>query len=136
MNIPVLGEALALSNLSGIAIAVRPIVPLYESSVNRIAYRRGFYRSLNFSFAAKDRSQINFHDPAFLPYLLNRVAFQALRWDTARTFAPARFACVRRRHLPAVSPHNRLFIRFILIRGNQIHRTTTGSFLAQLQKSW
>jgi len=129
MNIPVLGETVALTNLSGIAIAVRPIVPLYESSVNRIAYCRGFYRSLNFSFAAKDCSQINFHDPAFLAYLVNRGIFQTLRWNTSRTFGAARFACMRWCHFLAVSLQNRPFIRFILVRGNQIHRTTTGSVL-------
>jgi len=129
MNIPVLGETVALTNLSCIAIAVRPIVPFYESSINRIAYCRGFYRSLNFSFAAKDCSQINFHDPAFLAYLVNRGIFQTLRWNTSRTFGAARFACMRWCHFLAVSLQNRLFIRFILVRGNQIHRTTTGSFL-------
>jgi len=129
MNVPVLGKTVALSDFSSITIAVRAIVPFYESGINRIAYCRGFYRSLNFSFAAKDRSQVNFHDPAFLAYLVNRGISQALNWNTARTSGAARFACMWWCYFLAVSLQNRLLIRFILVGGNKIHHTTTGSFL-------
>ena len=59
MYVPVFRKTVTSANLSSIAVTVRAIVPFYKSSVNHITDHRGFYRSFNFSFAAKDRSQIN-----------------------------------------------------------------------------
>ena len=129
MNVPVLRETVALSNLSSVAIAVCAVVPFYESGINRITYRRGFYGSLNFSFAAEDYSQINLHYPAFPACFVNSGVFQTLRCNAARTFGPAAFACRRRCDFLAVSLQNSLFVWFILIRCDQIHNMTTGSFL-------
>ena len=129
MNVPVLGKTIALSDFSSIAIAVCAVVPFHEGGINRIAYRRSFYSSLNFGSTAKYNSQINSNHPAFLACFVNSGIFQALHRHAASAFGTATFACVRRRNILAVGFESRLFVRLILVRGNQIHNTTTGSFL-------
>lgn len=121
MNIPVFREAVTHTNLSSITIAFRALVPFYESSINRITYCLGFYRSFNLVSAAKDFSQVNIYDPPILAYLVHRGMFQAHRWNPLRTFCAGRFAFMRWCHIHAVSPPHRLFIRFILVGGNQLH---------------
>ncbi len=66
MHIPVFGKTIAFANFSSIAIAISAVMPFYKRGVNRIAYRRGFYRSLNLGFAAKDCSQFNLNYPSFM----------------------------------------------------------------------
>jgi hypothetical protein len=134
MNVPVFGKTVTFANLPSIAVTICAIMPFYEGGINRVAYSRGFYSSLNLGFAAKYCSQINFYYPAFLACFVNSGIFQTLCWNAARTFRAARFARKRRCNFLAVRFQNGLFVRSILIRGNQIHNTTTGSFLKILDK--
>jgi len=129
MKVPVFGKAVALANLSCIAIAVCAIVPFDKGRIDRMADGRGFYRRFNLRLAPKNRSQINLNDPALTACLMNRRIFQTLCRHTARAFWPAPFACGGRLKRLPVSLQNRLLIWLILVRGHQIHQTPLGSFL-------
>jgi len=129
MYVPVFGKTVTFSNFPGITIAIGSIMPFDKSCVNHRANRRCLYRSLNIGFAAKNSSQINLNHSAFPAGFVNSSIFQALGWNAARTFGTATFTGRPWRDFCSISLQNRLFIRFILIRCNQIHNTTIGSFL-------
>jgi len=134
MYIPVFGKTVTFSNLPGIAVAVCAIVSFYKSRVNRLADRRCLYRSLYIRFAAKYNSQFNLNYPAFPACLVNSGIFQVFRRNYTRAFRTAWFASRRRHNLFAISLQNSLFIRFILIRCNQIHNAAIGSLLKIIHK--
>jgi hypothetical protein len=134
MYIPVFGKTVTFSNLPGIAVAVCAIVSFYKSSVNRLADRRCLYGSLYIRFSAKYNSQFNLNYPAFPASLMNSSIFQALGWNAARTFGTTTLARMCRRSFLTISLQNSLFIRFIIIRCNQIHNTTIGSLLKIIHK--
>jgi hypothetical protein len=129
MYVPVFRKTVTFSNFPGIAIAIGSIVPFDKSCVNHLANRRSLYRSLDLGFAAKYSSQINLNHSAFPACFVNNSIFQALAWNAARTFGTATFAGRPWRNFCSISLQNSLFIRFVLIRCNQIHNTTIGSFL-------
>jgi len=129
MYIPVLGKTVTFSNLPGIAVAVCAILSFYKSRVNRLADRRCLYRGLYIRFAAKYNSQFNLDYPAFPACLVNSGIFQVFSRNYTRAFRTAWFASSKRYNLFAISLQNSLFIRFILIRCNQIHNALAGSFL-------
>src|SRR4030042_1232884 len=129
MNIPIFRETVSFANFSGGTVAIGSIVPLYKRSINHLTDRRVLYRSLHLSFTAKNCPQINLNDPAFSTSFMNSGISQAFCRNTPRTFGTTTFAGVCNCGILAVSLQNGLFIRSILIRGNQIHNVTTGSFL-------
>jgi hypothetical protein len=59
MNVPVLGKAVALSNLSSIAIAVFAIVPYYEGRINRMAYEVKWEIPVEFSYGRENTVVMN-----------------------------------------------------------------------------
>ena len=134
MNVPVFRKTVTLANLSGIAVAVCPIMPFYKSSVNHLANRRVFYRSFYFGFAAKDNLQVNLYHPAFAAPLVDSGIFQIPVGDPASSFGAARFTGWWGRNLYSISSQDGLFIRPELVRGYQIHNPTSGSFLKILHE--
>ncbi len=129
MHIPIFGKTVTFSHFPGIAIAVCTIVPFYKSSVDCLTNRRCIYRSLYIRFTAKYGSQFNINYPTFPAYLVNCSIFQTFHWNPARTFRTATFAGSRWPDVSPVSLQNSLFIRFILVRCNQIHNMTVSSLL-------
>ena len=129
MNVPVFGETVTFTNLSSIAVTVGSIVSFNKGRINHPANRRCLYRRIDSGFAAEYSSQINLNHSTFPTYLVNSGISQAFDRNMPGTFRTATFAGKWWRNFPAVSLQNSPFIRFILIRCNQIHNTTMGPFL-------
>ena len=72
MDIPLLGEAIALANLAGVAIAIRAVLTFDERRVDVSAYQRGLQGRLHIRRASEDHARFHLHDTALLPRLMHR----------------------------------------------------------------
>ena len=136
MNVPVLRKTVISTNLLSIAvhsmayaITICTIMPLYKSSVDRLANRRCLYGSFHIGSAAKDGPKINLCYSAFPTRLVNSGISQTFCCNTPRTFRAASFARVRWRSFLTVSLQDSPLIRFILIGCHQIHKVVSRPFL-------
>ena len=76
MYVPVFGKTVAFTNLAGIALAIRTIMPFHESGIDPAADSLCFYGCCCLAFSVKDNTQINLDHPILSPRFVNRSILQ------------------------------------------------------------
>ena len=75
MYVPVFGKTVAFTNLAGIALAIRTIMPFHESGIDRAANSLCFYGCCRLGFSAKDNTLFFLDHPFLSARFVNRCIF-------------------------------------------------------------
>src|SRR3972149_5821089 len=120
MYVPVLREAVTLSHLAGVTVAVGAVVPLHQGGVDSLADPRLLQGCRQRHQRSEDPSEVDLHHPPLFPRFVDRGVLQPLGRDLVRTLGTPRPASPLGKDFLAVSLQDRRFIGPVFVGGDQV----------------
>src|SRR5262245_17471794 len=129
MHAPVLREAVTLADLASITVTIRPVLPLDEGGVDRLAHDRLRQRRQHPDNRAEDHAQGHFHTPPLLSGLVHGRILQPWRSHLVRGLRTSGLTCTRRHSLRAISVEDGRGISAVFITGDEMPQSAAGASL-------
>src|SRR3989475_5234674 len=132
MHVPVLREAVTLTHLTGVAVAVGAVLPFDKRGIDGLTHPRLCQGGQHCDRRAEDHPEVNLHDSALLPSLVHGGVLQLRGGYLVRGLGTPGLARAGRHDLGAIGVEDGGFIGGIFVTGEEIQRPASRALLEGL----